>query len=277
MHMTQSLEQSCDVYYYEIAQRVGIDRISEMAQTHGLGVKFDLPMSAVSEGLAPDKDWKKKKYDKDWLIGDTLNAGIGQGYVLASPLQLAVLTARVATGREVMPRLVRAVDGQDPFPVPEAPSLGLGDASLRFVRQGMFDVVNSKKGTAQASRVLDKSVLMAGKTGTSQVRNITAAERAAGVISNDQLPWERRDHALFVCYAPFDAPRVAVAVVVEHGGGGSAVAAPIARDILMQALFEGFPPLEAYPESQRGKVEALRGEIKLIDPATVSGGGKSRA
>jgi penicillin-binding protein 2 len=277
VHLTQSLEQSCDVFYYDVAQRVGIDRISEMARRLGFGTRFDLPMSAVSEGLAPDKDWKKKKYEKDWMIGDTLNAGIGQGYVLASPLQLAVLAARVATGREVMPRLVRAVDGQEPFPVPEAPSLGLSDASLRYVRQGLFDVVNSKRGTAQASRILDKSVLMAGKTGTSQVRNITAAERAAGVISNDQLPWDRRDHALFVCYAPFEAPRVAVAVIVEHGGGGSAVAAPIARDILMQALFEGYPPIEIYPESQRGKVEALRSEMKLIDPATVSGGGKSRA
>jgi penicillin-binding protein 2 len=263
VNLTESLEQSCDVYYYDIAQRVGIDKISDMARRLGVGVRFDLPMSAVSEGLAPDKDWKLRKYQKDWLIGDTLNAGIGQGYVLASPLQLAVLTARVASGREIQPRLVRALEGAE-MPLPEAPPLNLSEASLRAVRQGLFDVTNKRTGTAYGSRVVDDAVRLAGKTGTSQVRNITAAERAAGVISNDQLPWNRRDHALFVCYAPHDAPRVAVAVVVEHGGGGSAVAAPIARDILLQALYGGFPPLEVYPEGQRDSVAAQREAMKLL-------------
>jgi penicillin-binding protein 2 len=276
MHMTQSLEQSCDVYYYEIAQRTGIEKISAMARRLGIGVKFDLPMSAVSEGLAPDKDWKVKKYKKDWLIGDTLNSGIGQGFVLASPLQLAVLAARVASGREIVPRLLRSVEGLEAPAEDAAPPLGLSGSSLDQVRRGMFDVSNSKKGTAYASRIVDDAVRMAAKTGTSQVRSITAAERAAGVISNDQLPWERRDHALFVCFAPFDAPRVAVAVVVEHGGGGSTAAAPIARDILMQALYEGFPPLTVYPEGQRDKIKAQRETLHLMDPAAPSSG-KSRA
>lgn len=273
--MTESLQKSCDVYYYEVAQRVGIDKIAEMARRLGIGVRFDLPMSAISEGLAPDKSWKQSKYGKAWLVGDTLNSGIGQGYVLASPLQLAVMTARVASGRAVEPRLVRAIDGAD-VPPADAPPLGLNDTALRAVRKGLFDVTNSQRGTAYRSRIVDDTMLMAGKTGTSQVRNITAAERARGVFRNEDLPWERRDHALFVCYAPFDAPKVAVSVVVEHGGGGSTAAAPIARDIVLHALNGGTPPLTAYPADQRNRIEAEREKLKLLDPEGPSGG-RSRA
>ena len=265
----ESFQQSCDVYYYEIAQRVGIDHIADMARRLGIGVRHDVPMSAVTEGLAPNKGWKRQKYGKDWLIGDTLNAAIGQGFVLASPLQLAVMTARIATGRAVVPRLVKAIDGKE-LPVAAAPDLGLSEENLRQVRLGMFEVVNNQRGTAYGSRIVDDSMRMAGKTGTSQVRNITAAERARGVISNDQLPWNRRDHALFVAFAPFDAPKVAVALVVEHGGGGSTAAAPIVRDIVLQALVGALPPLTAYPESQRTRIESERKNLTLIDPASAA-------
>ncbi|MFZ5751631.1 MAG: penicillin-binding protein 2 [Pseudomonadota bacterium] len=264
--LTRSLEQSCDVYYYDVAQRVGIERIADMARRLGIGVRHDLPMSAVSEGLAPSKEWKRSKYGKEWLIGDTLNAGIGQGFVLASPLQLAVMAARIASGRAVSPRLVRAVNGTE-VALAEAPPLDIAPLALAQVRQGMFDVVNSQRGTAYGSRIVDDAMRMAGKTGTSQVRNITAAERARGVVSNDQLPWNRRDHALFVAFAPYDRPRVAVALVVEHGGGGSAAAAPIVRDIVLQALVGELPPLSAYPESQRTRIEAERKNLTLIDPS----------
>lgn len=274
--LTKSLEQSCDVYYYEVAQRVGIERIAEMARRMGIGTRFDLPMSAISEGLAPDREWKRAKYGTDWLIGDTLNTAIGQGFVLASPLQLAVMTARLASGKAVMPRLVRAIDGVEQ-PVEQPADLGVSEAVLRGVRKGMFDVSNSRRGTAYASRIVDDRMRMAGKTGTSQVRNITAAERARGVTSNSDLPWHRRDHALFVCYAPFDAPKYAVSVVVEHGGSGSAAAAPIARDILLQALYGGLPPLDAYPESQRAQIEEMRARLKLLPDEPASGGGRSRA
>lgn len=273
--LTQSLEQSCDVYYYDVAQRTGIDRIAAMARRLGIGVRHDLPMSAISEGVAPDRQWKQERYGKDWLVGDTLNSAIGQGYVLASPLQLAVMAARVASGNAVVPRLIKARDGlAEPTPEPEP--LDVPAEALRAVRQGMFDVVNSASGTARASRIVDDTMLMAGKTGTSQVRNITAAERAAGVVSNDQLPWERRDHALFVCYAPYDDPQIAVSVIVEHGGGGSAVAAPIARDILLQALNRGLPPLTAYPADQRGRIEEQQRNMNLLVPDD-SQGAKSRA
>lgn len=273
--LSQSLEQSCDVYYYEIAQRVGIDRIAAMARRLGIGVRHDLPMSAITEGIAPDRAWKLGKYGKDWLVGDTLNAGIGQGYVLASPLQLAVMTARLASGTDVSPRLVRARDGV-PEPDPAPRPLDLPQDALRAVRKGMFDVINNQRGTAYGSRIVEEAMRMAGKTGTSQVRNITKAERDRGVISNDDLPWNRRDHALFVCFAPYDAPEIAVSVVVEHGGGGSAVAAPVARDILLQALYKDLPPLSAYPASQRDRIEAQRKDMNLL-PRTDSQGTKSRA
>ncbi|MFN0113378.1 MAG: penicillin-binding protein 2 [Paracoccaceae bacterium] len=274
--LTESLEQSCDVFFYDVAQRTGIERIADMARRMGVGARFDLAMSAVSEGLAPDKAWKLKKYGKDWIIGDTLNAGIGQGFVLASPLQLAVMAARVATGSAVVPRLVRAIDGvEEPIPAPQP--LGLNENHLRLVRQGMHDVSNGKHGTAFSSRIVEPTLAMAGKTGTSQVRNISAAERAAGVVSNDDLPWNRRDHALFVCFAPWDAPRYAVSLVVEHGGGGSTAAAPIARDILLYALYGGLPPLSAYPESQRARIEAQLKELPLADPVTGAMPGSDRA
>lgn len=275
INLIQSLEQSCDVFFYDIAQRVGIDRISAMAQRLGMGLRHDLPMSAVAEGLAPTRAWKSERYGKDWLIGDTINASIGQGFVLSSPLHLAVMTARIASGKAVVPRLIQSIDGVE-TPVPEAAGLELDPAWLGHVRKGMDAVVNSRRGTASGSRIVAAEWTMAGKTGTSQVRNITAAERARGVISNDQLPWNRRDHGLFVGYAPVDNPRYAISVVVEHGGGGSSAAAPIARDILLFALNGGVPPLTAYPESQRGRIRTMQEGLDLVDPETV-GDGKTRA
>ncbi|MCX7669401.1 MAG: penicillin-binding protein 2, partial [Anaerolineae bacterium] len=260
--LERSLAESCDVYYYETAQKVGIDRIAEMGRRLGLGQRHDLPMSAISEGNMPTKAWKLERHKQEWRIGDTINASIGQGYVLASPLQLAVMTARIATGRMVSPRLILSI-GDEELPVPEAPPLGINTSALEHVRRGMHAVVNGAHGTAKASRIVTESMQFAGKTGTSQVRNITAAERARGVISNDQLPWNRRDHALFVGFAPWDRPRYAVCAVVEHGGGGSAVAAPIARDAILRALYGEVPPLDAYPSSQRGRMESLFRDLKL--------------
>jgi len=265
MDLHNSLKQSCDVYYYDLAQRVGIERITAMARKLGLGEKHNVPMSAVSSGLTPTKAWKAANRGSDWVIGDSLNASIGQGLVLASPLQLAVMTARIATGRAVEPRLVKAVNEQEVPPTLGAP-LELSKASLDYIRTAMFAVSNEQRGTGYSSRIADKERRMAGKTGTSQVRNISAAERRAGVFRNEDLPWERRDHALFVGFAPHDNPRYAVSVVVEHGGGGSTAAAPIARDIILAAQFDGMPPLSAYPESQRGRIQSALEELQIHDP-----------
>lgn len=271
-----SLEQSCDVFYYDAAQRVGIDKISAMARRLGIGVPHDLPLSAVSSGLAPNKAWKREARGADWLIGDTLNAAIGQGFVLASPLQLAVMTGRLATGRAVAPRLVRTVDGVE-LPSGAGERLGLDPRNLAYVRDGMNAVSNSRRGTGFRSRIITDGFEMAGKTGTSQVRNISAAERAAGVFRNEDLPWERRDHALFVCYAPVENPRIAVSVVVEHGGGGSTAAAPIARDILLRALYGELPPLDAYPQGQRRAAEDRLNALPLRDSRPAAGPGRTRA
>jgi penicillin-binding protein 2 len=260
INLNDSLKQSCDCYYYEMAQRVGIDLIAEMARKLGIGVKHDVPLSAVAAGLAPDKAWKTETRGEEWRIGDTVNASIGQGYVLASPLQLAIMVARVATGRNVTPRLIHKIDGVEQ-PTGAGESLGLNENYLRRVRAGMYDVSNHQRGTAYNSRIVADGMQMAGKTGTSQVRRITAEERARGVTSNADLPWERRDHALWINFAPYDNPRYAVCVVVEHGGGGSAVAAPIGRDVTLQALYDGPPPLEAYPSGVRDEIAARQARI----------------
>jgi penicillin-binding protein 2 len=255
VNMRRGLSQSCDVFFYEMARRVGPDRISAMAHRLGMGVQHDLPMPAVAAGSTPDAAWKEANRGEPWTTGDSYNYGIGQGFTLVSPLQLAVYVSRIASGAAVKPRLIRSIGGE-PVPIETPKPLDVAPEHLHTVRDGMYAVSN--EGTAYRSRIVDPRMLMAGKTGTSQVRIITAAERAAGVTRNEQLPWRRRDHALFVCYAPYDEPKYAVAQIVEHGGGGSAVAAPIARDILLYALYGGLPPLEAYPADQRRAIEEER-------------------
>jgi penicillin-binding protein 2 len=267
VNLRDSLKESCDVYYYDLAQKVGIENITAMARRLGLGEKHDVPMSAVSAGLTPTQQGKRDNRDADWVNGDSLNASIGQGFVLASPLQLAIMTARIATNKVVKPRLVRAVDGVE-VEVDSGQDLGVSAASLRAITEGMFAVSNERQGTGYGTRVADKTMRMAGKTGTSQVRNITAAERRAGVFRNEDLPWDRRDHALFIAFAPYDNPKYAISVVVEHGGGGSVAAAPIARDIMLAAMSNGMPPLKAYPQSQRGRISSSLKKLEVVDPDT---------
>ncbi|MCR9108284.1 penicillin-binding protein 2 [Marivita sp. XM-24bin2] len=263
MNLEQSLRESCDVYYYDLALKVGIERIAETARRLGLGHAFNIGMSAVTQGLVPNKDWKERERGAGWVIGDTVNASIGQGFVLSSPLQLAVMTARLATGKDVAPRLVRRIGGVEP--TSEAgQDLGFNENHLRQIRRAMYAVSNNRRGTAYGSRIIEEAFRMAGKTGTSQVRNITAAERARGVTRNEDLPWNRRDHALFVNFAPFEVPRIAVSVVVEHGGGGSAAAAPIARDVTLQALYGEDPPLNAYPSKDRERIRTQQERLQQV-------------
>jgi len=275
MNLELSLRESCDVYYYDLALKVGIENISAMARKLGLGEKHDIPMSAVASGLAPTKDWKLRARGKEWVIGDTVNASIGQGFVLSSPLQLAVMTARLATGRDIKPRLINTVDGVSQ-PSGLGAKLDINKNNLRKIRKAMYEVSNNRRGTAYGSRIIEDTFRMAGKTGTSQVRNISAAERARGVTHNADLPWERRDHGLFVNFAPFDNPEIAVAVVVEHGGGGSTAAAPIARDVTLQALYGEDPPLAAYPNKDRGRVRAQQKRLRdLISESASDGNGRA--
>ncbi|KPF62310.1 penicillin-binding protein [alpha proteobacterium AAP81b] len=221
-----AIPKSCDVYFYTFGRQVGIEAIAAMARRLGLGEKFDLPLAGQASGLVPDNAWKQRRFSKAWNVGETLNTAIGQGYLVTNPLQLAVMTARVASGRIVMPRLL--ADG----PAPQFASLGIPEEHLAIVRQGMFDVVNAGSGTAHRARVPVAGVHVAGKTGTAQVRRITAGERRRGVIRNEALPWKQRDHALFVAFAPTEEPRYAVSVILEHGIAGGRYAAPVARDVL---------------------------------------------
>ncbi len=263
--LVTALEQSCDVFFYDVAQRVGIDKIALMGQRMGLGQRHDLPMSAISEGLLPNKAWKQQHLKQDWRIGDTINAAIGQGFVLASPLQLAVMAARVATGLTVMPRLVLSIGGKDVAHADPQP-LGIETSKIAAVRDGMTQVVNNPQGTSYSARIVTDTLHMAGKSGTSQVRNISAAERETGVVGNNDLPWLQRDHALFVAFAPAAAPRYAVAVVVEHGGGGSSAAAPVVRDVMLRALTGAMPEVAHYPADQRARIDSLLQALKLRAP-----------
>jgi penicillin-binding protein 2 len=263
-----SLKSSCDVYYYDLALKVGIEKISAMSNRFGLGIKHDLALSSVNSGLTPTKDWKLRQRGEDWVIGDTVNASIGQGFMLATPMQLAIMTARLATGREITPRLIKSVNGVEQ-PVKGNNPLDMRDSNLRKMRKSMYSVVNDRRGTAYRSRIIADGLRMAGKTGTSQVRS--------AVVNNSQVPWEQRDHALFVGFAPYDAPKYACAVLVEHGGGGSSVAAPIARDVMLQALYGGEPPLEAYPTADRGRIKTQQRRLRDVKPDARIKKGKDQA
>ena len=231
VNMASGIYSSCDCYFYDVGRRIGPDAIARMARKLGLGEKYDLPLPSQRSGLVPDIAWKRKRYDAAWLPGESLNYAIGQGYLLTTPLQLAVMTARLASGRRITPRLIRAEGDAQPEP------LDIDPDHLTFVRTAMYAVVNAGGGTARRAQLGLEGIELAGKTGTAQVRRITAEERRRGVTRNEDLPWERRDHALFVAFAPADAPRYACSVIIDHGGSGSATASPVARDIIRH-LFE---------------------------------------
>lgn len=233
--MVAAIQQSCDTYFYDMGRKIGVDAIAAMARRLGLGQKMDFDVPGEAAGVVPDKAWKMKRYKEPWHQGETLNSAIGQGYMLSTPLQLATMTARMVNGgKDVRPILVRSIEDVG-SQIPTWKSLGIPQEHLNIVMKGMAAVVNSERGTAHGSRMTQEGMSMGGKTGTAQVRRITAAMRAAGV-KNENLAWKFRHHALFVGYSPIDKPRYVTAVVVEHGVGGSKAAAPIARDILAATL-----------------------------------------
>ncbi|MFL2687514.1 MAG: penicillin-binding protein 2 [Alphaproteobacteria bacterium] len=251
--LVDAIRESCDVYFYELAQRLGINSIAKMAVRMGLGEVLNLELPGELPGLIPTKRWKSKVLGTAWLGGESLINAIGQGYVLATPLQMAVMTARVVNGGyAIVPRLIKALDNVD-RPAQKAkdfPPLGIYNRSLRLVQQAMDEVVNNPDGgTAYKARIIESGWQMGGKTGTSQVRRITLQEREAGLKKNEERPWRERDHALFVGYAPVSSPRYVCSVVVEHGGSGAKAAAPIARDVLREVQRLG-PTVARYRNSQ---------------------------
>ncbi len=236
MNLKDAIKHSCDIYFYEIASRLGIDKMEDYLKRYGLGEKYDFDLPGEKPGLVPSRGWKKATTGVSWQKGETLITGIGQGYLLATPLQLAVMTARFANGGfMVKPRLLRSI-GDEFVEPPKRGVIATNARNLIASQAGMDAVSNEVGGTAFRSRVDVDGMKMAGKTGTAQVRRITKAERLKGVLKNDELPWKFRDHALFVAYAPVKEPRYALAVVIEHGGSGSKKAAPIAKDIMTETL-----------------------------------------
>ena len=232
--MYDAHKNSCDVYFYDIAKRVGVDRIAAMAEKFGLGDKTGVDLPSEKGGVVPTRAWKKALIGTPWQQGETLISGIGQGFILTTPLQLAVMTSRLANGGiAVTPRLVRSPEVSGQGNTPDFKPLEVSRRSLDIVCEGMNQVTNERGGTAYRVRISEEGMEMSGKTGTAQVRRISKAERETRVLKNHRRPWRERDHALFVGYAPSDNPRYAAAVVVEHGGDGSKVAAPIARDLLL--------------------------------------------
>ncbi len=245
------LKNSCDVFFFELARRVGIDRLAAMANRFGIGVDLDIELPGTRKGLMPTKAWAQAR-GHQWGIGDTVNSGIGQGYVEVTPLALCTYASRVATGRAVEPHLTRTIGGAaQPGADPQDwPSMNLSERHLQLCREGMFAVVNEAGGTAPLARLNMSGIQLAGKTGSSQVRHVSRELRESGRFKSENLPWEYRPHALFVAFAPYDAPRYAVSLVVEHGNAGAAAAAPLARDIMADVLTRD-PVNRVEPQGQK--------------------------
>jgi penicillin-binding protein 2 len=228
--MRDAISRSCDIYFYHMCRRVGIQALAPMMRHMGYGQRFDLPFPSQRFGTVPDPAWLQRREHREWQEYDTINVSIGQGYLIVNPLQQAIQVARIASGRALHPRLLAGdpVNAGDALPVPPA--------HLAFVREAMEGVVNGN-GTATGARLPIDGVLMGGKTGTAQVRRISLGERAGGVRSNESLAWRMRDHSHFIAFAPTAAPRYACAAIVEHGGWGASAAAPLVRDV-MTYLFD---------------------------------------
>ena len=256
MDMRGAIQRSCDVYFYELARKLGVDRLSETAKKFGLGQKVFNNLSSEKNGVVPNTKWKKKFIGQNWYLGETLHSGIGQGYFQTTPMQLCLMTAQIANGGyKINPRIIN--DGKinnlqeyikyknkypnDPLPTDLlVANFGLevlfrNQENINFVKDAMYASTNEPGGTSFRSRMNSKKFIFAGKTGSSQVKKFTEAQREAE-IKQDEIEYESRDHALFIAFAPYEDPKYAISVVVEHGGSGSSAAAPIAKQVIKKVL-----------------------------------------
>jgi penicillin-binding protein 2 len=262
MNLHHAIAQSCDTYFYTMAQRLGIDKIADMARRYGLGAVHDIGIVGEKPGIVPDNAWKRARYNDAWRPGDTINAGIGQGYVLSTPLQLAVMTARMCNGgKAVKPRLYKPQDETQP---PTFESTGCSQENLKAVVEGMIAVNNSPYGTAYRSRIDHPVYSIAGKTGTSQVRKITVRGQ-----DQSKIPWRFRHHAWFVAFAPAIDPKYALGLIVEHGGGGASAAAPVAHDIMLklQEIMDVSPKQESVAPKGVNSSPAATGVVETDELA----------
>jgi penicillin-binding protein 2 len=231
-----AIAQSCDSFFYELAKRLGIENIVETARNFGFGSKSGINLKGEKNGLVPNKSWKKKKYKQSWKIGETMITGVGQGFLTTTPMQLAVMIAMFANnGKRIFPTIYKNLDQINANENQVFTTQTLYQKEFfSLIKNSMFLAVNKPFGTAYGSR--STKPIFAGKTGTVQVRNISSEEREIGIIPNKELPIEQRDHALFIGFAPYKNPTIAVSVVIEHGGSGSKIAAPIAKNIFQKVL-----------------------------------------
>jgi len=232
-----ALKYSCDVYFYEVARRTGMEAIHATCDKLGLGVELPIELTHVRSGLIPTPKWRESR-GHHWNVGDTIVSGIGQGFVHVTPLQLATYVARIATGKKIDPHLIRK---RNNILVPQADSnywqkLDIKPDFLKMIRFGMYAVVNENKGSGAKAKMDYHGMLLAGKTGTAQVKSVSRALRESGHFNSANLPWKYRPHALFICFAPYDDPQYAISLIVEHGNAAASVAAPLAREMMVATL-----------------------------------------
>mgnify|MGYP003713848091 FL=1 len=239
LRLREGIKQSCDIYFYEVARRLGVDRLAETANKFGLGNKvFDI-LDEERTGLVPSTKWKLKNIGRGWLLGETLLAGIGQGYFQVTPIQLCLMTAQLANGGyKIKPKIIyneQALQSTTDASREQFEQLYRNQENVKFVLDAQFGATNEPMGTSYRSRHVKPEYIFAGKTGTSQTRSITEEERELKIKQKD-LPYKRRDHALFTAFAPYKNPRYAFSVVIEHGGAGSSAAAPLAKKVIKKVL-----------------------------------------
>ena len=256
MNMRSAIKRSCDVYFYEVARKLGVDRLSETAKKFGLGKKVLQDFSEERSGVVPSTSWKKKYIGKNWYLGETLHSGIGQGYFQSTPIQLCLMTAQIANGGfEIKPRIIfdktknnlkeylnfKNKNPGQPLPQDllvsnfDLKPLFKNQENIKIIKDAMYSSSNEPGGTSYRSRLENKKFTFAGKTGSSQIKRFTEAQREAEV-KQENLDYKDRDHALFIAYAPVSDPKYAISVVVEHGGSGSKAAVPIAKKVIKKVL-----------------------------------------
>ena len=231
MNLRNAMKQSCDIYFYEIARKLGVDKLSETAKKFGLGKEvFGDLFSIEKSGLVPNTQWKKNALGQGWLLGETIITGIGQGYIQTTPIQLCLMTAQIGNGgHKIYPRIV-INDENKVAPMDKFSPLYTNSKNIKIVQDAMFASTNEVRGTSYKSRIDDLKYQFAGKTGTAQVKKITEKDRELD-LKTFEIPYEERDHALYIAFGPYKNPRYALSIIVEHGGSGSATAAPMAKKL----------------------------------------------
>ena len=227
--LNNAMKQSCDTYFYEIARRLGVDRLSETAYKFGLGERvFDNLFFNEKKGLVPNTEWKRNALGKGWLLGETIITGIGQGYIQTTPIQLCLMTAQIANGGyKIYPKITTDQNNNE---FDKFEPLFKNQRNIKIVQRSIYSSTNEVMGTSYSSRINDPKYRFAGKTGTAQVKRITEEERELE-LKTSEIPYEQRDHALYVAFGPYENPRYAMSIVIEHGGSGSSTAAPIAKKL----------------------------------------------